>query len=189
MRCWWDQPRCKLFGVNVGADEARRDLTGDLRINRNNMVVGYSPSNLFNEPSLHEFIEQLGLRVMQPPHVTGNYTSGAVDMARRDSQKMHPRTTGPDSGVHVARRRGQACDLWTWWKNGKGERSATRTASKSIKNLETLISISHTFNTFLFRPLSYPHHSSAAPLRYLEFEECSSKYSRHVIRPERVCLG
>ena len=125
MRCWWDQPRCKLFEVNVDADEARRDLAEGLTVSRNNGVVGYSPSDLFNKPSPHELIKQLGLGVMQPPHVAGNHISGAVDMARRGPQQIHPHTTNPDGGVHVARREEQACDLRTWRKNGKDERAGT----------------------------------------------------------------
>lgn len=76
-----DQPRCRLFGVNVGADEARRDLARGLTVNRRNRAGNYPPGDLFDESSVYELIEKFGLRVVQPPHVTGDRISNAVDTA------------------------------------------------------------------------------------------------------------
>ena len=90
-----------------------RDLTGGLTVSRHNGMIRYSPSDLFNKPSFHELIEQLGLRVMQPSRVTGNHISRAVDVARRGSQQMRPHTTDPDGRVHVAQRKGLVCDFRT----------------------------------------------------------------------------
>jgi len=101
-------------------------------------MVRYSPSGLFNKPSVYELIEQLGLCVMQPSRVTGNHISGAADMPRRGSQQMGPHTTDPDGGVHVAQRKGLVCDFRTWRKNGKDEGVGTPRRGRS-KNLEAPI--------------------------------------------------
>jgi hypothetical protein len=165
----------------------RRDLAGGLGVSRQGGVADCSPSDLINESSIHEFIEQLGLCMMQPRCVAGNHIAGAEDAARSDSRQIRPHTVDPGGAVRVAGDEERACDRRTWRKNGKDGRAGTRRGRSRMRM--PLISISHTFNTFLFRRFSLLHHYSTPPPRSLGLKECSSKYLRHVIRLARVCPG
>ena len=173
--------------MNADVGGVRRDLAGGLGVSRQGGVADCSPSDLINESSIHEFIEQLGLCMMQPPYVAGNHIAGAEDAARSDSQQIRLHTVDPGGAVRVAVDEERACDRRTWRKNGKGGRAGTRQGRSRMRM--PLISISHTFNTFLFQRLSFLHHSSAPPPRSLGLKECSSKYLRHAIRLARACPG
>lgn len=63
----------------AGVGGARRVLARSLRLREQDRNVDYSPSDLVNEPSVHEFIEQLRLFMIQPPPVTGDFISYAGD--------------------------------------------------------------------------------------------------------------
>lgn len=76
--------------MNASAGEMHRDLAKGLTISRENGLGSYSPSDLFNKSSIHEFIEQVRLCMMGTLLVTCNHISAAVDAARGSSQQMHP---------------------------------------------------------------------------------------------------
>lgn len=150
----WDQSRCISSAVCAGAGGACRDLAKSLRPSKQDGVVSYSPSDLVDECSIHELVEQLGLCMMQPLRVTGNHISYAGDATRYGSQQTHPHTTSPGGGVYVAWRVNRVYFITV----GLGRRTERKTYALYADQLP-LTSISHIFNTLLFRPLSHPYHS------------------------------